>query len=159
MLLFILSSLAIANPYYGKWNEKPKVVVCDKIFDNEVDRALEYWERLGFEYVVSINWSQCEKEKIDDGYIVIVREEKFNGNIFALTTVRFISKTDEVVAAKVRLPKASIGDGVVIIHELGHAFGWRHSDKIGHVMNTKHGKAGLNSYGVSKKDLEKYLIK
>jgi len=159
MLLFLLSTLALANPYYGRWNQKPKVVVCDKMFIGEIEKALDYWENLGFEYVISMNWSQCEKEVIDDGYIVVVRQERFSGNIYALTTVRFFSKTDEVVSAKVRLPKSSIGDGVVIIHEMGHAFGWRHSDKLGHVMNTDREKSGLNSWGVSKKDLEKYLLK
>jgi len=142
----------------GHWKRTPTVVICEHapIERNNVRTAIKWWNERGYIFYHSIYMRGSRAREICNsadptGYITInlVTQETFEaGDNLAVTHFYVDNDTHEIHWAKIYL-KPQVEERV-LEHELGHALGWMHTEKRGHLMNEKliyggWGDAGLKN--------------
>ena len=139
----------------GKWHTIPKIVVCHTapIEELSVKSAVVFWTRLGYKFRTTLykkDTAACSDDT-PNGYIVIhlvskELREKMDTNILAETHFYVDRYTKEIGWAKIYLvtkpPK------LVLEHEIGHALGFLHYNKNGHLMHEKLIYSGWDTEGV-----------
>tara|TARA_Y100000310_G_scaffold100203_1_gene98069 strand:- start:3260 stop:3802 length:543 start_codon:yes stop_codon:yes gene_type:complete len=126
----------------GTWRNPPVVELCDgDLVDvDSLNSAIRWWSDLGYVFGrVDTNppKESCESGNVG-GKIIIQRTPG------PLPQTRFLVDDDGYVRwAKVLLPGKI--DSRILEHELGHALGWTHSSKKGHMMNGKYNFGGWSS--------------
>jgi len=142
----------------AEWKRVPAVVVCTyaPIEKKEVVRALDTWKKLGYIFYSGIYFKDSMAATIcrssdPEGYIIIdlVTQETFGkDDDIAVTHFYIDNQTREIHWAKIYL-KTNIEERV-LEHEFGHALGWMHSKKSGHLMHGKWIRGGWNLDGLKK---------
>jgi hypothetical protein len=135
------------------WKMKPTIRVCSstKISFLRVQRAVKYWEMLGYEFDgVSMDYSiNCMEPK--HGEIIITLPE---GNIdpdhIAATRIYTMKGTLNIAKAKIFIYPKEVRKQRVIEHELGHALGWMHYSQKYHIMHPIWHLGGFSSSGLRK---------
>jgi len=157
-MLFLLSSLFINtvnaesyqhiemhqseyNKNYSKWYSQPEVIICSDMTDftiNQVRYALAAWPKSTFKKI-SIS-KNCNYD-IERGKIKIVDGKHVDFGDWAYTKYLYQDiyveghKTKLFKGAVVQLNK-NVKDITLLIHEIGHAYGYEHYDEKQDVMNS-----------------------
>ncbi len=129
----------------GEWDQEPVVVVCPDsgLSPYRVGRAIEWWQIR--EYKISHfhfdkDGSICNRGRFMEGIIFIRADGEIQKEFYA-TTARFaIGKT--VLSADILLPNENKDMPRLLEHELGHALGLGHVEKVGHMMHPIHAQGG-----------------
>ena len=142
----------------GHWERTPTVVLCGNapVKKDDVKKALGWWSERGYMFYHSayIRGDRARKVCQDPdpvGYITInlVTQETFEpGDNLAITHFYVDHDSQEISWAKIYL-KPRVGERV-LEHEIGHALGWMHTEKTGHLMNEKLIYGGWNDEGLKK---------
>ena len=145
---------AIGSPAKkANWEKPPHVRVCaaTEISISRLNRALSYWEKLGYDFGVvrKDHLSTCMNPRVGE-IIVTLPEVGFSSNHMASTRITTDNKTGNIVKAKIFiLPKHARKDRV-IEHEIGHALGWSHYRQRYHMMHPSWQFGGFDSFGLHK---------
>ena len=126
----------------GKWKREIKIIICEtqSNFDVEdVQYALRLWKKEVQGIYVR---SRCDYE-IKRGEIKIIDSKMIDvSQYWALTTYNFYRAHDRngveyrvFTGALIQLDR-SVNNIELLIHEMGHAFGYSHYDEFPDVMNT-----------------------
>ena len=125
-------------PKYN-WQTPPSIVNCihkedmnSKIFDD----AVKFWEDHGHVFLFKENYQGdlCDSET-PYGFIVIKISYELNFYTLGTTEKIFKKNLKEMKGSIINLNYYYIDDGLILTHEIGHALGYNHVDKIGHIMN------------------------
>jgi hypothetical protein len=146
-------------PLVGRWDYPPLIKVCNDVdIDLErLEKAIIFWRSLGYEIAGPIKdlTGLCHSSI---GHIVIRNPsgQELSHSIskdHLATTI--VSKWDfypeELAGAEIYFQTTnSVKMKWVIEHEIGHALGWLHSSKSGHLMNSRYKFIGSEIDGISK---------
>jgi hypothetical protein len=141
-------------PKVGAWSTTPTVIVCEHapISQVQINSATAFWGRLGYKFYNT-------QYKIDPlntcssanpvGYIVIhlvSSNIKMDDTSLAQTHFFVDNDTSEIEWATIYM-RDDIRK-TVLEHELGHALGFLHYNKINHLMNEKWARGGWDKDGL-----------
>lgn len=141
----------------ANWLTPPNIRICPdvNISQSRVSAAVNYWERLGYEFGATIyekDMYNCLVPPVHRREILIMLpDQQFNEEHIASTRISTHIKTEEIVRAKIFVTPKNSKRSRVIEHELGHALGWAHYPQSGHIMNPDWKFGGYNSYGMRKR--------
>jgi hypothetical protein len=129
----------------AEWEEPPLVVVCpdSAVTKYRVHKAIEWWGIRNYE-VVGIHWDvnnkMCSKRTFARSTIFIRGEGEVPLDTYAVTYKMTLAS--KMVSAQIILPNENIYMPRLLEHELGHAFGMRHVEEVGHIMHPIHEHGG-----------------
>ena len=137
---FLLTSSALAvyattQKTLGYWHQEPIVLICDDQVDiNQVRSALKIWSDIGFPSHLRKDTEALACQGSYHGIITIKVQDDLPYSHAGETHTQHTWTTREVYSADISIRKGREQDLVLITHELGHAFGWGHSDKPNNIM-------------------------
>ena len=129
----------------GEWDDDPIVVVCpdSQITSYRVHKAVEWWGIRGYD-IAYIHFDNegtiCDKSYWSEGIIFIRATGELLPNTYAVTSRLTI--LNKMISANIIIPNEQKYRPRLLEHELGHAFGMRHVEKIGHMMHPIHEQGG-----------------
>ena len=128
----------------AEWDDDPVLVICpdSDLTSYRIDRAVEWWGIRGYE-VSYIHYDKNNKicsNKWSQGMILVRSEGELLPNTYAVTSRLTI--LNKMVSAQIIIPNESKYMPRLLEHELGHAFGMRHVEEIGHMMHPIHEHGG-----------------
>ena len=141
----------------GDWlqGEVPTVFVCRgaPITRTRVYQAMRAWQRLGYELdgpTMNSTLPVCRGEQdFSWGNIVFdLRGQSFPEDKIAVTKAFRRIEDDTIVGAVIELQQTAAEKERTIEHEIGHALGWQHFNRRGHLMNSVHQHGGWDTYGL-----------
>lgn len=137
-----------------KWENSPKIRLCQEteISLERVRRAVNYWERLGYEFgeIYLDRFSHCMNPK-DNEIAIVLPTQGIVDDKMAATRIYTSKFTNEIIKAKIYILPRSGKKERVLEHEIGHALGWQHYNRKNHIMHPNWWLGGHNSYGLSKR--------
>ena len=128
----------------AEWDEDPILIICpdSEVTDYRVNLAVEWWGIRGYDIayvhrdfnnkICNNTWSQ--------GMILIRGEGQLLPDTLAITSR--LAVANKMMSAVIILPNESKHTARLLEHELGHAFGMRHVEKVGHMMHPVHNLSG-----------------
>ena len=129
----------------AEWDKPPVLVVCENssVSSDRVFEAVMYWDKKNFhikDIYFDYNNFYCSTLN-KDGYIYLIDDY---GNIpsDALASTDRNSTGLYMNYAIIETRSDSCNDKLLLEHELGHAFGLSHVDKIGHIMHPEYNLMG-----------------
>ena len=72
----------------------------------------------------------------------------FDWNYLARTRVYKLTETKEILWATIKIQQTAVTKPRVLEHEIGHALGWPHFGRRGHLMNALWQNGGYNTAGL-----------
>lgn len=143
----------------SKWSAAriPDVVICDDFISlSQVKRSLKFWENIGYTFGdvrVGEPYNDCMHEEPDRGVIRIslptADQFKLLHDRLAVTHTTKFRKTGEIISVQIIMHDFAKNKKLTLEHEIGHALGWDHINKEGHIMNPEWKYVGDNTEGVT----------
>ncbi len=132
------------------WIIPPDIVICDRVATiQRVQKAVNFWKRLGYEFgtITKNNDAlSCHgKEEYGKIRIMLPDNSRDMSNELAITLTDRLVTTSEAVSADIIIHSFAVGKELVLEHELGHALGWQHINKPGHLMYPEYTRVGHNT--------------
>jgi predicted Zn-dependent protease len=173
MLVYFLSRPAEASDFYGnyeriplidnrppqvaQWERTPTIIVCEHapITQRQIISAVNFWKKLGYRfYSTQYKHDPMNKCLMDEpmGYIVVhmvTAGIRLDETSLAQTRFYVDNITNKISYAKIYM-RSDVRE-TVLEHELGHALGFLHFNKINHLMNKKWAQGGWDKEGLEKK--------
>jgi len=150
----ILKAIERLPPRAATWKNTPTIIVCEHapISEVQISSAVAFWKNLGHKFFRT----QYKHDRLDKcnssnpiGYIVIHLETL--GILLdpgALAETHFyVNNNINSVEWAIIYMRNSIRP-IILEHEIGHALGYLHYEKIGHLMNSTLAKGGWNTEGL-----------
>ena len=141
-------------PHVASWARPPTIVVCQHapISEVQIRSAAKFWQNLGYTFE-KIRYKNdtvgaCTSEK-PWGYIVIhlvAKETRLDPEALAQTRFFVDNLTGKISWAAIHM-RSDVRE-TVLEHELGHALGFLHFNRIDHVMNQKWEMGGWDTHGL-----------
>jgi len=144
-------------PHAAEWKRTPTVVVCEyaPVSQAQIKKAVKFWKALGHRFFRT-QYKYDPANKCNDanplGYIVIhlvTLGIRLDDNNLAETHFFINNDTNEVDWAIIYI-RPELKE-TVLEHELGHALGYLHHNKINHIMNSKWTQGGWDNDGLERK--------
>ena len=147
--LFSGGKIQKTYPSY-QWHLPPSIINCidkDDMPSEVFEDSVEFWEEHGhtFLFKESYKGDICNSS-IPHGFIVIKISYELPFNVLGKTERIYDKNEENMTASVIFLNYAHVEDTIVLIHEIGHALGYKHVDQIGHIMNPMRPNAGLYFY-------------
>jgi hypothetical protein len=120
------------------WGDNPIIVICpdSTVTDYRVQSAVDWWDKRGYiiDYVHRDTTGHiCNKGRWSEGIIFIRAEGDLLPGTYAITSRLTI--LNKMISAEILLPNEQRYTPRLLEHEMGHAFGMSHVEKIGHIMH------------------------
>ena len=146
-------------PKIANWSYTPTVIVCANapVKEDQISKAIDFWKARGFQFYDYRYKNGDPLKKCSAaapyGYIVIqlVTQEVLKDlrpTILAETHFFVTEASNMIEWAKVYLVVNP--PETVLEHELGHALGFMHLDRPGHLMHSKQTRGGWDDAGLRK---------
>lgn len=123
-----------------KWKYKPAIINCagKDINKQTIERAINFWiskkeEIYFFEY--DSNLKICKNIELVDGFIIIKTQTDEILEKEVLASTKRKSKLNIIQSAVITFKPGTHNFELLLEHELGHAFGYRHRKIPGHIMH------------------------
>ena len=141
-------------PQVATWLRTPTVIVCEHapVTQRQIIKAVNFWKKLGHRfYTTQYKHDPLNKCLMDEpeGYIVVhLVTAGIDLEETALAQTRFYinNLTNKIMYAKIYM-RPDVRE-TVLEHELGHALGFLHFNKINHLMNEKWAQGGWDTEGL-----------
>ena len=149
-----LNTFAIGAPAQkATWTITPRIRICATtgISILRVDRAVKYWEMLGYDFdgIYMDHNINCMEPQYGE-IIITLPEGDMSDHHMAATRIYTKKSTDHIAKAKIFMrPKESRRQRVVE-HEIGHALGWMHYEQKYHIMHSNWFFGGFDAKGLRK---------
>jgi len=135
---------------YAQWEMKPLVKICGMapVEKKEVMEAVAWWEERGYAFEGVIYESECYRSSLTGHIIIDVHTQasfRYNEHDLGTTFTMVREGTTEIYSSTIYLLEVRER---VLVHELGHALGWDHINKIGHIMNSAWDRGGWKDDGL-----------
>ena len=133
------------KPY--EWKTLPIIANCygDDFSELQMTRAIHFWtlrgESVGF-YEHNPPDSICESKEMIHGFIVLRKAKWWQLDGPTLANTRRMTSGFRLVSATITYRPGSQNLGLLNEHELGHALGYAHVEKEGHIMHPLYQKMG-----------------
>lgn len=143
-----------APPQVASWSLTPTIIVCEHapLSQRQVVKAVNFWKRLGHNfYSTQYKHDPMNKCLMDEptGYVVIhmvTAGVPMEEEALAQTHFYVDNLTNTIQYAKIYM-RSDVRE-TVLEHELGHALGFLHFNKINHLMNEKWEQGGWDTEGL-----------
>lgn len=137
------------------WSRTPTIIVCEHapITQRQILSAVNFWKKLGHRfYSTQYKHDPMNKCLLDEptGYILVhmvTADIRLDETALAQTRFYVDNLTNTIQYAKIYMRK-DIRE-TVLEHELGHALGFLHYNKINHLMNEKWAQGGWDKEGLT----------
>jgi len=145
----LIYELNAFQPYEWAVTDPPIILNCyGKEFSKlQMVRAIEYWalrgHHIGF-YEHDPPSELCEEEW-REGFIILRKVNSLSPGSTLAATKRYTSGF-RIRGAQIQYTPGAFNLRLINEHELGHALGFGHVDKEGHVMHPHFGKMGRDFY-------------
>ena len=137
-----------------QWVAKPTIRVCEatKMPLYRVQKAVHYWENLGYEFdgIYYDSNLNCMEPRFGE-IIITLPEAGFSSKHIAATRVYTSAKTGDIVKVKIFILPKHTKKARVLEHEIGHALGWKHYPQKFHIMHPEWELSGYANNGVEKR--------
>ena len=143
-------------PQVATWLRTPTVIVCEHapVTQRQIIKAVNFWKKLGHRFYTTQYkhdpLNKCLMES-PEGYIIIhlvTAGVPMEDKALAQTHFYIDNLTNKIMYAKIYM-RRDIRE-TVLEHELGHALGFLHFNKINHLMNEKWEQGGWDTEGLEK---------
>jgi hypothetical protein len=141
-------------PQVATWKRTPTVIVCNHapISEQQIDSAVKIWGDLGYKFFTTqYRYDPLDKckEKSPVGYILIhlVRQNTKMEEDDLAQTHFFVDNDHNEIEWAVIYMKPDTRE-TVLEHEIGHALGFLHFNKLNHLMNEKWTQGGWETSGL-----------
>ena len=147
---------AVSNipPQVAHWSRPPTVLVCEyaPISEVQIKSAIKFWQNLGYTFE-KVRYKDdpegnCTSES-PWGYIVIhlvAKETRLDPEALAQTRFFVDNLTGKISWAAIHM-RSDVRE-TVLEHEIGHALGFLHFNRIDHIMNQKWEMGGWDTLGL-----------
>tara|TARA_Y100000034_G_C6732293_1_gene324498 strand:+ start:25 stop:603 length:579 start_codon:yes stop_codon:yes gene_type:complete len=138
------------------WKITPIVKVCKvlPIPNSRVEKALDYWKRLGYtfeEVIYNDESMSCVGRPLFGEIVITIPDQKFNYDNIALTRRSANKEMNMILYAEIHMQPKYITKERVLEHEIGHALGWDHTARRYHLMHRTWDHGGHDSTGSDNK--------
>ena len=133
---------------FSQWQSNPDIKICNSapVTIAQVKNALAWWEKRGYKfgYVFS---SSCVENAHYGNIVISLADQKFNfDKNLGTTSVHHDLETKVIRWAQIFLTE-NVRERV-LEHEIGHAIGWHHSTKLGHILYPSWQLGGWDDDGI-----------
>tara|TARA_R100001509_G_C4823295_1_gene200626 strand:- start:4 stop:591 length:588 start_codon:yes stop_codon:yes gene_type:complete len=141
----------------ASWELTPTVIVCEHapVTQRQITKAVNFWKGLGYRfYSTQYKHDPMNKCLMDEpaGYIVIhmvtagvpMEEKALAQTHFYVDNIK-----NKILYAKIYM-RSDVRE-TVLEHEMGHALGFLHFNKINHLMNEKWMMGGWDTEGLERR--------
>jgi len=141
-------------PRVARWKFTPTVIICEHapVSKDQVNSAVKFWKELGHRfYRTQYKYDPQNKclEKQPTGYIIVhMVTQGLDLESAALAETRFFVDNDTNKIEWATIYMRSDIKETVLEHEIGHALGYLHYNKINHLMNSKWTQGGWDKDGL-----------
>jgi len=143
----------------ARWDKDPTIIVCEyaPVSEIQVNSAIAFWEHLGHKILYSRDTSNTKistpcNQKKPAGFItvhLVTVGISLPPTSLAETHFYVDNTTNQIEWATIYLRSGV--KKTVLEHEVGHALGFLHFNKINHLMNEMWEMGGWDSDGLEKK--------
>ena len=173
LIIFMICSTSDASEYHsnyekipavnktpvqvGKWSLTPTVIVCEyaPVTETQIDAAVSFWKKLGHRfYSTQFKHDPLRKclEPNPMGYIVVhLVKQGIKMEPSSLAETHFYVDNDSGKISWAIIYVRNDLRETVLEHEIGHALGFLHHNKINHLMNSKWTQGGWDTDGLKNK--------
>jgi hypothetical protein len=136
------------------WIEKPNIIHCSKsgVSEGRLRSAIIFWENLGYQFgkvTTNVDSFDCLREPLrGEIMITIITNEISVGSNLAVTKVSFYTATSEIVSSRIFMIPGYANKRWILEHEIGHALGWKHFSREGHIMHPMYQNLGSFTLGL-----------
>ena len=128
----------------------PTIVICNSSVASlsDVESSIEWWRSRGYNFgqIIVNEPGQICYQSGENGFITIEGPDShFDFDYLAITHRK--SSQDEILSARIIL-RAKSEKSRILEHEIGHALGWSHCNRRGHIMNPEWSRGGWNDDGL-----------
>ena len=141
----------------GNWQSTPTVVVCPyaPVSRDQIKKAVSVWKKLGHPFFqTQYKYDPLDKcnQSTPVGYIAVhlVKQEHHLNEDSLAETHFFVNNDDGSIEWAIIYVKKDVRE-TVLEHEIGHALGYLHYDRINHLMNSKWTQGGWETTGLRNK--------
>ena len=141
-------------PQVATWLRTPTVIVCEHapVTQRQIIKAVNFWKKLGHRFYTTQYkhdpLNKCLMES-PEGYIIVhlvTAGVPMEDRALAQTHFYINNLTNKIMYAKIYM-RPDVRE-TVLEHELGHALGFLHFNKINHLMNEKWMMGGWDTEGL-----------
>ena len=128
----------------AEWEEDPILVICpdSHLTNYRVSKAVEWWGIRGYN-ISYVHWDRSNEicsNTWSQGMILVRGQGELLPDTYAITSRLTI--INKMISAQIILPNDRKFMPRLLEHDLGHAFGMKHVEKIGHIMHPIHEQGG-----------------
>ena len=149
-LTILLAGIAHGADFIDKpnhrWSNKkdpPEVVICDdaKVSEALIYEALKYWAQ--YDHVVTkVTRKKCLLALYSNQIRITGERDLDKSRFIGLTELYIVD--DEISSASIKIDDEYANVKEVVVHEIGHSFGYGHSDDK-NIMHRKYIKLGIKA--------------
>jgi len=149
LAFFIRMNIESSKFVLAAWEKDPVLIICpdSHVTSYRVALAIEWWGIRGHEfayYHFDEDNKICSKGLFITGVVFIRGEGELLPDTYAVTTR--LAVAGKMKAASITLPNENKFMPRLLEHELGHALGFTHIEKPGHMMHPIHEFGGEKFY-------------
>lgn len=157
VILIIVGFLVKPGPIeieqIGEWKENPTVIVCPSspYSLEEVKGVVTNYKERGHTFDEVLEFTDCPGFNIPGWIMIKPAGQNIGMDEAGHATTRYDSATGEIISSTIEIFNPY--NILVLEHELGHALGYQHVNRRGHIMYPNTEGLGSNDKGLYREEI------